>query len=137
MKDISIYFEPISNNPSGNEYSLLNELIIHDEKGFPEIEGPGVAIIHVPEYRNSETPEASSSDKFVSELTNLYKGDSWDFNLYYLGTIKPGERIEDSYFAVAQVVSELVKADIVPVVVGGSDESNHAVIWCCSIFMPN
>lgn len=122
MKDISIYFSPFDQLDSEREYDLSNEILIHDDSGFPEIDKSGIAIIHVPEYRNSVTSKSGKSMRYIDELSKLHRGDGWDFNIYALGTIEPGERIEDTYFAVAQVASELIKKDVIPIVVGGSQD---------------
>jgi arginase family enzyme len=126
MKDISIYFSPITALEAANEHDLSNEIVVHDESGFPEIDGKGIAILHVPEYRNSTNSVSGESLGYFQELAKLHCGDGWDFNIYALGTIKPGEKIEDTYFAVGQVVSELVKQDVLPVIIGGSNDLTMA-----------
>ena len=121
MKDISIYFNPVQVDAELTEDSLGTSMKVHDEAGFPEIEKDGIALIYVPEYRNSDLPQ-KSNDSFRKELYRLFKGDGWNKNFYDLGTIQPGERIEDTYFAVAQVTSELMKNDVIPVVIGGGQD---------------
>jgi arginase family enzyme len=44
-----------------------------------------------------------------------------------LGDIKPGYTIDDTYFALSQVVAELIRADIVPIVLGGSQDLTYAI----------
>ena len=142
MKDISIYFKPISDisNAKGN---LVGDSYIHNDGGFPELKGPGIAIVYVPENRRSEAGLSGSDESFREEFYNFNRGDKWDFSIYDLGTIAPGESVEDTYFALSQVVSELVKANITPVVIGGSQdlivssykgfESLEQMINICSI----
>jgi arginase family enzyme len=126
MKDISIYFQPVDAGVNGS--GDLSELVhVHDENGFPEIDEKGIAIIYVPEYRNSIKNTSGSNEVFRSHWLDFNQGDGWDFKLYDLGTIRPGEKVEDTYFALAQVVTELVKNDVIPFIVGGS----HDLLTAC------
>lgn len=122
MKDISIYFKPISADVSKATGDLIESSVVHDETGFPEIKDSGIAIIYVPENRRSSEGLNGSNEDFRTELYNFNRGDQWNFSIYDLGTIAPGETVEDTYFALSQVVCELVKLDVVPIVIGGSQD---------------
>jgi hypothetical protein len=39
-----------------------------------------------------------------------------------LGTIIPGEELKDTYFAISSVVHELIKNDVIPILIGGSQD---------------
>jgi formiminoglutamase len=126
MKDISIYFQPIVSTEASPQ-ALGASVFIHDDKGFPEISSKGVAIFYVPEFRNSTIKEGQgSTDFFRSEFYKLFPGDNWDFSIYDLGTILPGETFNDTYFAVSQVIAELVKNDVVPYIIGGGHDLTMA-----------
>lgn len=120
MKDISIYFQPLPSLTGNGE--ITENLFVHDENGFPEIEGKGIAIMYVPEYRRSAKDLDGTNTEFRKELAEFHLGDNWNFSLYDLGVIQPGNSVDDTYFALAQVVSELVKKDVIPFVVGGSQD---------------
>ncbi|MBL4861584.1 MAG: formimidoylglutamase [Crocinitomicaceae bacterium] len=122
MKDISIYFKPVVIEDSSAVSGLKESILIHDENGFPSIEKGGMAIIYVPEYRNSVTPNDKFNDNFRAQFYAFHKGDNWNFPIYDLGTIVPGKKVEDTYFALSQVVAELVKVDVVPIIIGGSQD---------------
>ena len=122
MKDISIYFKPIDANLAGVKGDLIDDSLIHNEHGFPEIKETGLALIYVPENRKSAQGLSGSNDDFRKEFYSFNRGDNWDFTIYDLGTIAPGETVEDTYFALSQVVFELVKADIIPIIIGGSQD---------------
>ncbi len=47
-------------------------------------------------------------------------------NILDLGDIRPGSRVEDTYFAVSKVVEELVKREVIPVIIGGSQDLTYA-----------
>ena len=115
MKDISIYFKPIQSSLYENTGELFSSIQIYDESGFPEIDRKGVAIIYTPEFRNSEITSEIQNDSFRSHFYKLSNGDSWNFAIYDLGTITPGDNQSDTVFALSQVVSELVKNDIIPI----------------------
>lgn len=120
MKDISIYFQPLPSLKGKGE--ITENLLVHDENGFPEIEEKGIAIIYVPEYRRSAKSISGTDTRFREELAEFHLGDNWNFKLYDLGVIQPGNSVEDTYFALAQVISELVKKEIIPFVIGGSQD---------------
>ncbi len=120
MKDISIYFQPLEKLAGSGE--VASNMHVHDENGFPEIEGKGIAIIYVPEYRRSQKGIKGSNVRFRNELAAFQLGDNWNFTLYDLGMIQPGKSVEDTYFALSQVVSELVKQEVIPFIVGGSQD---------------
>jgi arginase family enzyme len=122
MKDLSIYFQSLELDLHNDDGSLGAFAHMHTTSGFPEIKRHGVAIFSVPEYRNSAVAYESIADTFRSELYQLQVGHNWTRNIYDLGIIAPGEKIEDTYFAVAQVVAELVKSDVIPILVGGSQD---------------
>lgn len=122
MKDISIYFQPV-NLAEFHEDSLGSTIQFHTASGFPTMEKNGIALLYCPEYRNG-LPELhqQQDDRFRSELYALFPGATWKFPIYDLGTILPGENIQDTYFALTQVVTELVKKNILPIVVGGTQD---------------
>ncbi len=108
---------------------MLGEFIqpyTNDE--FPELEKKGVAIFEVPEYRNhSEKITGHFKNDFRTHLYNLYQGFNWEHSFYDLGTIQPGEKIEDTYHAINTVCQELIKKDIIPIVIGGTQDLTKAI----------
>lgn len=124
MKDISFYFQPVQIEGQIKENSLGEIIESHTEGNFPTIENNAIAIFEVPEYRNANDIDsaAASNNNTRDALYKLYKGDNWTRQVYDLGVVMPGGNIEDTYFAVAQIVSELVKADVIPVIIGGGQD---------------
>ncbi len=122
MKDISIYFQPLEAQEAKSE-SLGSLIQKHTEGNFPDLKSNGIAIFYCPEFRNGEVAlHQKSDDRFRNDLWDLFPGLSWAFEIYDLGTILPGENINDTYFAITAVVSELVKAKIIPVMIGGTQD---------------
>lgn len=124
MKDISIYFKPLEIDTSlMSEESLGKTVHFHTEDNFPEIAANGVAIFYCPEFRNGELAlHGETDDHFREHLWNLFPGPSWNFEVYDLGTILPGGSIQDTYFAITQVTAELVKKNVIPVLIGGTQD---------------
>lgn len=120
MKDLSIYFQPVASEKSYDEQQLGSEILIHRTDTFPELDEKGVAILFTPESRKGDCPE--SKDSFRSSLYELYLGKNWTHKIYDLGTISPGKTIDDTLHAIESATSELIKNDIIPIIVGGSQD---------------
>lgn len=126
MKDISIYFEQIIWEDQHKADQLGKSIVKNDQSGFPELTNKGIALIFVPEYRNHKY-QPKVQDYFRRHLYSLYKNSGWNFTIYDLGTIRPGENVSDTYFALSQAVTELIKQNILPLVVGGSQDLTFAM----------
>lgn len=48
MKDLSIYFQPVSNDYLAT-HGLGSQLSVHTEGLFPELKSKGIALLYVPE----------------------------------------------------------------------------------------
>jgi formiminoglutamase len=122
MKDISFYFTPVDADahPS-TEHALGASFQIHTTD-FPELEKGMIALIHVPEFRGSNEFPGQTNDEFRSFLYSLFPGANWKVKLADLGTIKPGSTLADTHYALSNVVAELVKTEIIPIIVGGSQD---------------
>ena len=126
MKDLSIYFQPIAATGSFSA-AQLGSYIDANDGDFPELNEPGCAIIEVSEYRGAVNGCGHQIVNFREHLYALHPETSWDKKIYDLGTILPGATIEDTYFAVASVVAELVKHNIIPIIIGGSQDLTMAL----------
>jgi len=125
MTDLSIYFQP-NTSAYSFEANQLGSIIESYTASFPELKGPGCALISVPEFRGANNPNNPIS-AFRSLFYRLHPEANWKLPIYDLGTIEPGATIQDTYFALANVVSELVKNQIIPIVVGGSQDLTMAI----------
>src|SRR5690606_21164663 len=68
-----------------------------------------------------------ATEKFREQFYQLNSASTWSTKIYDLGDIKPGESVKDTYFAVGKVVAELVKNQIIPVLIGGSQDMTIAL----------
>lgn len=99
-------------------------LQIHsEEKPFPDLEGVKIAVFGVLENRLSEEGSEDPFDfsAIREAFYQLYPG-NWYLKMADLGDIYPGESVDDTYFAVQTVVSELLKKKIIPLILGGSQD---------------
>ena len=131
--DISFYFEPLELP----EYKFREDIVSHrlgdvirsyiDKENFPELGDVDIAIIGVNEERKAVNNIgcAHAPDYIRSHLYKLFCGD-FSPRIADLGNIKQGHKIEDTYFAIASIVSELIKNKIVPVIIGGSQDLTFA-----------
>ena len=128
MNDISIYFEPVSIEGVVFEEGSLGESNSIYTNSFPELKKGDIAFFYVPEYRGviSEKELKGKRDSFRYHFANLYPSFNWKKNIADLGNIKPGKTIEDTYFAVSNVVAELVKHEVVPIIIGGGQDLTYA-----------
>ena len=123
MKDISIYFKARESQVLPLEERLSQKIIAHSEGNFPELEKNSIALISCPEYRNGNRQNPGQNESaWYDAFCSLNTGEGWNFNIYDLGIIAPGNEIRDTYFALSQVIAELVKHNILPVVLGGSQD---------------
>ena len=128
MKDISIYFKPVQIELSYDDQKIGAAIEVHTDGNFPDLKSGGVALIHVPEYRgNLQKPDQINKEKFRNFFYDLSIGVEWRFPMYDLGNIIPGNDKNDTWFALSQVVTELVKKKILPVIIGGGQDLTMAV----------
>ena len=127
MKDLSIYFQPVSDEYVVDQ-GIGSQLSVHTDGSFPELKSKGIALFYVPEYRNGDISlHQKTNDSFRKYLYALNASESWRLPVYDLGTLLPGAEINDTYYAVRQIVAELVKNSIIPVLVGGSQDLTFAM----------
>jgi arginase family enzyme len=107
---------------------LGKRIQIHTEKGsLPSIKKAGFAILGVLENRNDVDfiGHEISYDAFRKALYGLYPG-NWNHDIVDLGDIEKGATVEDTYFAVRTVVEALLKKNVIPILLGGSQDVAYA-----------
>lgn len=111
----------------GHGNCLGRQMEIHLPGKQPDLEGVKVAFLGVLEdrldVRGPREPFNFSDIRY--QLYRLFPG-NWDMKLADLGDIEPGETVEDTYFALRQTVAQLIKMNILPVVLGGSQDLMYA-----------
>ena len=132
--DIAHYFEPIDLLDfeavgEGPAHIRMGDLIkgYIQQNDFPDYHSADIAIIGVLEERNAVNNEgcALAPDFIRRQFYRLFPG-TFKPNIVDLGNIKCGYAITDTYFAVSEVVSELLQNNIVPIILGGSQDLTFA-----------
>ncbi|WP_127845195.1 formimidoylglutamase [Psychroflexus aestuariivivens] len=92
-----------------------------------EIEGFDIAIVCVAEARNSLYEQKSDFcfNDIRKALYKLFIG-NWKTSILDLGDIQPGAETSDTEYALKSLVSELLKKNIVPIILGGSQDLTFA-----------
>ncbi|PQJ80540.1 formimidoylglutamase [Polaribacter porphyrae] len=106
---------------------LGNRIRIHTQQnGFPDLEGIKLAILGVQEDRNSENNFGCGDDlHFIRrKLYELYPG-NWSAEIADLGNVLKGNSVADTYFAVKEIISYLLKEEIIPIIIGGGQDITY------------
>ena len=112
-----------------NEQCLGHAIKVHSrENGMPELKGVNIAILGVRESRGSVHHIENSIDfsAIRRAFYSLYPG-NWHTVISDLGDLQPGESSSDTYYALKEIVTELVKKNVVPVILGGSQDLTYAI----------
>ncbi|MDP4599851.1 MAG: formimidoylglutamase [Polaribacter sp.] len=100
---------------------------IHTEKeGFPDLDTVKIAIIGVQEDRNSENNIGCGENlHFIRrKFYELFPGD-WHAEIADLGNVLKGNEVNDTYFAVAEIINYLLKKNIIPIILGGGQDITY------------
>ena len=91
-------------------------------EGLPELSGLSVALIGLKENRNSYFPNIHFDlAAFRKYFYELFPG-NWNIKIADLGDLPNGKRVEDTYFALKEIVVHLRQMNIIPVIIGGSHD---------------
>jgi hypothetical protein len=132
MEDIALFFQSSSLDLSTYPKESIGSVVdaYTEERDFPELKDPGVALIFVPDYRGADVKnEVSIShvDEVRNQFYSLFTAENWAHNLYDLGTILPGGSEGDTRVALRKTTEALIKKNIIPCVIGGSQDLTFAI----------
>ena len=108
--------------------ALGRKLKIHSaQHGIPDLEDVNIAILGVLENRNDVNyiGEEFQLNEIRKSFYGLFPG-SWNTTVADLGDINKGESVEDTYFALKESITILVKKNIIPIILGGSQDLTYA-----------
>jgi arginase family enzyme len=128
----------LAHNELLSAQALGRKLRIHSaQHGIPDLDGVKIVIVGVLENRNdiNYMGEEFCLDEIRKSFYSLFPG-SWNVNVADLGDIEKGERVDDTYFAIKEVISVLIKKNIIPVVIGGSQDLTYANYRAYDNFAP-
>ena len=107
--------------------SLGKKVQIHSKQdGFPDLENIQIAIFGVQEDRNSEDNFGCGEnlDFIRRKLYELFPG-NWHTNIADLGNVLKGNSVSDTYFAVSEIITSLIKKNIIPIIIGGGQDITY------------
>ena len=132
--DISLFLEPVPEKcfkpnlrPGKNTFGETLS-IFRDEEDFPELDGFQLALVGVKEERGAVDNHgcADGADYIRKAFYQLF--DHWpNIKMVDLGNVKTGQEISDTYYALNQVLTELFKKHILPIVIGGSQDMTYSM----------
>jgi len=98
-----------------------------DKSGIPNLTNVKFAFFGIKENRNDVDFKGDevNFDQIRKQFYSLYPG-NWFHKLVDLGDIERGETVDDTYFAVKNVVETLLKKKIIPIILGGSQDLVYA-----------
>lgn len=94
--------------------------------GFPDLDNVQIAIFGVKEDRNSQNNFGCGEDlHFIrTKLYQLFPGE-WQTNIVDLGNVEKGNQVSDTYFAVKDIITSLLKKGIIPIIIGGGQDITY------------
>ena len=108
--------------------TIGKQLFVHTIKGeLPDLEDVKFAIFGCKENRRDIDYMGLDVqfDTVRMSLYGLYPG-NWKHTIADLGDIEKGASVEDSYFAVKAVTAALLKKNIIPIILGASQDALYA-----------
>jgi len=127
---LSDFFTPVNIHQTGNESdflsSQLGSVMRIFENDFPDLEEIDIVIFGVLDDRKSVNNQgcASAANAFRKKFYQLHQGD-YTARIADIGNIQRGHSVSDTYAAIKTVVSELIKKDIVPIILGGGQDLTY------------
>lgn len=98
------------------------------EEIFPDLEKEkfDIAIIGIEEDRGAINNEGCglSADYVREHFYKLYQG-AFTSKIADLGNVRKGNTVEDSYFALTDILSILLKKKIIPIIIGGGQDLTY------------
>jgi formiminoglutamase len=128
---LSDFFTPVDlmkMAPAKGYYTshLGSKIDVFSER-FPDLDEKEIAIIGVQEDRNAvNNPGCALGPDYVREKLYQLNEGNYQTKIADLGNIRRGETITDTYIALKTVINELVKKNIIPVILGGGQDLTYA-----------
>ncbi|PKP53879.1 MAG: arginase [Bacteroidetes bacterium HGW-Bacteroidetes-1] len=132
--EISLFLEPVKLKTEELSFrpgqQPLGEMIrTYSQSGsFPDLDDVRIAIVGIKEERNAVNNMGCSDapQKVRESLYPLFY--HWPaMKIADLGNIRAGHSIDDTYFALNQVVESLISNKIIPIVIGGSQDLTYSL----------
>ena len=107
--------------------SVGNKILLHTDSVFPDLDNVNVVLIGVNDVRGLNLNFDNVSNNFIRKaFYKMYLG-NWNLTIADLGDIPTGNTQSDTYYILKNAVSYLVSKNIVPIIVGGSQDLTLAI----------
>lgn len=133
--EINLFLDPVNLNAlpvsasRPGQHRIGEKILIHTDKSdFPDLSHTRVAIVGVLEERLSVNNAGCSTapDHVRASLYQLFH--HWpQLEVADLGNIRAGHHVDDTYFALNQVIALLIRSKIIPIIIGGSQDLTYAM----------
>ncbi|UCG28545.1 MAG: arginase family protein, partial [Bacteroidales bacterium] len=131
--DLNDYFDPVSiEKPSQillqEELTIGRNIAIHTPNNpIGSVEGYHLALLGIPEDRNSPNKgSAGAPDRIRGKFYPLFKFPA-KIRFIDLGNLKSGDSPADTYFGVRDVLFKLMNNNIIPIILGGSQDNTYGL----------
>lgn len=121
MLDLTLFFQ-IADEKLIYSEQQLGTRIIQNPSDIDEIETGALCFFHIPEFRGNKKSSTNGILNFRNDFYQLFPSKDWDKKIYDLGNLLPGQEIKDTYFAIEKIVSQLLKHNCIPIIIGGSQD---------------
>ncbi|MCF8424557.1 MAG: formimidoylglutamase [Bacteroidia bacterium] len=129
MSDIQHFFTPIDLQADSYAETQLGKLVnaYNADSEFPDLKEIDMAIVGVCEDRRAANNVGCSfaPDKVRDYFYSLYPG-TFRPRIVDLGNITAGHEIEDTYYAVKSSIDYLIRNNVIPIIIGGSQDLTYA-----------
>jgi formiminoglutamase len=128
---LQLMFDPILEEDTQDfeHYSFLNQRFSKNQETFPKLEDTDLAIVGITEDRgNPENEGAHAGADAIRRALYGLRASHVKYRVADLGNLRPGETLEDTYLRLKEVVRTLLEKDIVPILIGGTQDMSLAVI---------
>ncbi len=128
------FFSPVSTDSIKPHSGYVNGSIASQIQTyihrFPDLEDIHLVLIGVEEDRHAINNKgcAFAADAVRPYFYKLFRG-PFELKMADLGNIKAGASVRDTYVALKTVVAELLKKNIVPIIMGGGQDLSYAQYW--------
>ncbi|MDR1181589.1 MAG: formimidoylglutamase [Bacteroidales bacterium] len=132
MTNIELFFYPVNTDILNTcddvfKHRIGNNIGLHTVGDFPDVSGAKIAFIGVEEDRNVYNNKGCSfaPDAVRRYFYQLYHRETMP-KMVDFGNLRIGKQPSDTYAALSEIMADLIAEDIIPVIIGGSQDLTYA-----------
>ncbi len=130
MNELQLYFDKVDTALFPENFmpgQIGAAVSFNTGDNFPDTENIQIALLGVPENRNSQSSrDASFAADAIRPYFYTLQSHFPNVAIADLGNLKTGMSVDDTYAAVAEVVNILLKYNVFPFILGGSQDLTYA-----------